>query len=60
MSVRAALPALSIRQLRSLLEFYDSPAIAAQYAGLRADIRAELRGRGVRDAELAGTVQQTR
>jgi len=49
----AALPRMSTTQLRLLLEFYEGDTIRVHYAGLRADIRAVLRARGVSDSEYA-------
>ena len=35
-----------------MLMFFSGPTIRTHYAGLRADIRAELGARGVTDSEL--------
>jgi hypothetical protein len=49
----AALPAMSTTQLLMMLDFYEGESIRVHYAGLRADIRAVLRARGVSDSERA-------
>ena len=45
-----ALPRLSTMQLVMMLDFYEGTHIRVHYAGLRADIRAELTRRGVADS----------